>query len=158
MLVTCSRSVSGYRALLERGCAERVEALGTFAAAASALGERDYSAVVIDEDYARTDPSGEAGLLRACGTTCFVYVNLATADPEAIVKEITSALSITRPERIAAMRQADARLRNQLRYSLTGILLSSELAMSVPELPRAAQVKIKFVHDLAQGMRRQLEA
>lgn len=46
----------------------------------------------------------------------------------------------------------------ELRDAVTGILLSSELAMLVPELPRAAQIKIKFVHDLAKWMSGYLEA
>ncbi len=157
LLVTRSRSVSGYSELLQRGCAERIEILGSYAEATAALGQRHYSAIIIDDDIAKADAPGDSRFRKACGSVPPVCLDFSVSHPEEILRQLAKIVSNTRAERLAA-RVAASRLREQLRSSLTGILLSSELAMAVPELPRAAQVKIKFVHDLAQGMSRQLEA
>jgi hypothetical protein len=132
-----------------------VETLGE---ARAVLRKREYAAVVIDQDVVRVDRIGEAALLHGCDVAIPVYVNLAISGAERVLAEVRGALRRRQAERLAAMRIASSELRDELKGAVTGILLSSELAMSVPELPRSAQVKIKFVHDLAQGMRRQLEA
>ncbi len=144
--------------VLQRGTGERVHLVETFAHASAALREREYSVIVIDQDMAQADPEGDSSVVHADGVAFPVYVNLALSNAERVLAEVRSALRRRHAERIAAIRMAASELRDELKGAVTGILLSSELAMSVPELPRAAQVKIKFVHDLAQGMRRQLEA
>ncbi len=157
LLITCSSTGGECRATLQKGTGERVRQVESLGAATACLREGEYVAVVIDQDLARTNPDGEAALLRACEMAFPVYVNLAISSAERVLAEVRSALRRRQAERLAAMRIANSELRNELKGAVTGILLSSEMAMSVPELPRSAHVKIKFVHDLAQGMRRQLE-
>lgn len=158
LLITCSSNGAECKAVLQRGTGERVHLVESLGEATGALREREYAAVVIDQDLARSDTDGESALLHACGVAFPVYVNMVISGAERVLAEVRGALRRRHAERLAAMRIASSELRDELKGAVTGILLSSELAMSVPELPRSAQVKIKFVHDLAQGMRRQLEA
>ncbi len=157
MLITCSSTGGECRATLQLGTGERVRLVESLGAAAACLREQHYAVVVIDQDLARSNPDGESALLHACGMAFPVYVNLAISGPERVLAEVRGALRRRQAERLAAMRIASSELRDGLKGAVTGILLSSELAMSVPELPLSAHVKIKFVHDLAQGIRRQLE-
>jgi hypothetical protein len=158
LLITCSLHGGECKAVLQRGTGERVQIAENLGEATGALRDREYAAVVIDQDLARVDKDGESALLHACGVAVPVYVNLAISGAERVLAEVRGALRRRQAERLVAMKIASSELRDELKGAVTGILLSSELAMSVPELPRSAQVKIKFVHDLAQGMRRQLEA
>lgn len=145
-------------AVLQRATGEKVHLVGSLLAAAFALRQRNFTVAVIDQDLAHCEPDGESALTRALGFTVPVYVNLSISGSDRVVSEVKTACRRRQAERLAAMRIASSELRDELRGAVAGILLSSELAMSVPELPRAAQVKIKFMHDLAQGIRRHLEA
>jgi len=158
LLVTCSSQAFECAALLERVIGERIHAVSNLCDAVVAARTHPYAATVIDENLAKAEPETEAALLHAATLAVPVYINFGICGPDRFVSEVKMALRRHDAERRAALRIASSELRDELRGAVTGILLSSELAMSVPELPRAAQVKIKFVHDLAQGIRRQLEA
>jgi len=158
LLTTCSSQGSECRAVLERGTGEPVHLTTSLCEAVAVARERQCTALVIDQDLSQAEPEAESSLLRAATFAVPIYINFAICGADRLIKEVRIALRRRQAERLAAMRIASSDLRDELRGAVTGILLSAELAMSVPELPRAAQVKIKFVHDLAQGIRRQLEA
>ena len=52
-----------------------------------------------------------------------------------------------------AMRLAERMLRNELRSEITGILLTSELALRHTAIPEEVVAKIQLVQDMAQKMR-----
>ncbi len=158
LLISCSESGRECRNALQNGTGERVHLVETFSQAGTVLKERKYSVMVIDYEMARADPEGHSFVVHANPAAFPVYVKLGASSPERVVSEVRSSLRRRHSEHAAAIRIAMSELRGELRTAVTGILLSSELAMSVPELPRSAHVKIKFVHDLAQGIQRQLEA
>lgn len=85
-----------------------------------------------------------------------VYVNLAISGSERVVRELKQALRRSQKERQAARREAELALRNELKDNLTALLLSCELALAVPQLPAAAQAKIRSACDLAQDIRSRL--
>jgi signal transduction histidine kinase len=158
LLVTSSPKGPDYKISLQTCTGERVHLVSSLSDAVTFARERHYTVVVIDEELAHSDPQTESALIHAACFAVPVYINFSICGTSRFVSEIKAAPRRHHAERVAAMRIASSELRHELRGAVTGILLSSELAMSVPELPRAAQVKIKFVHDLAQGIRRQLEA
>ena len=49
-------------------------------------------------------------------------------------------------------------LRNELKDTVTALLLSCEMALQVPNLPAAAEIKMVSVRDLAQEVRVKLES
>ena len=55
------------------------------------------------------------------------------------------------------MEAATRCLRNNLSGDVTGILVSSQLALAEPSLPAAAQSKLRSVCDLAERIRVRLE-
>jgi len=57
-----------------------------------------------------------------------------------------------------AIRAAESQLRSEIRDAVTGILLSTELAMRTPELPAEAIEKLASVCQLANGIRSRLES
>jgi hypothetical protein len=62
-----------------------------------------------------------------------------------------------RREESAALRRVVEQLNSEMRESLTAVMLSCELAMSVPDVPRPAAEKIRVIDNLARAMRLRLE-
>jgi hypothetical protein len=59
--------------------------------------------------------------------------------------------------RMIAIRAAESLLRTELRGAVTGILLSTELALRTPDLPIDAADKMRSVCQLATEIRSRLE-
>jgi hypothetical protein len=57
-----------------------------------------------------------------------------------------------------AVRAAESQLRSEIRDAVTGILLSTELAMRTPEIPPEAVEKLTSVCQLASSIRARLES
>ncbi len=142
---------------MQKATGEQVQLATTTHAALSALRSGEYSAVVVDQNIIDSDPATMHSVLQHSGTAVSVQVNLAISSMERVTKEVKAALRRREIERLAAMKAAAASLRSELKGAVTGILLSSELALSVPALPPAAEIKIRFVRELAQTIRQQLE-
>src|SRR5207248_10229538 len=86
-------------------------------------------------------------------TATVVPVNLAVHDAERVLRETTLALRRREREREIARQQAEANLRSRLKDELTGILLSSEMALHTPQLPQVAQARMQHVYEAGQRMR-----
>ncbi len=59
-------------------------------------------------------------------------------------------------EKQTALRTVERDLRNQLRSEVTGILLTSELALRHPAIPADVAAKLQLVQDMAHKMRLRL--
>ena len=72
------------------------------------------------------------------------------------MRETQVALRRAEREKQWAMSLAERVLRNQLRAQVTGILLTSELALRQPAIPAEVVAKLRLVQDMAEKMRSQL--
>jgi hypothetical protein len=70
-----------------------------------------------------------------------------------VVREVKTALRRREREEQVARQAAERALSNELKESVTAMLLSCELALQVPGVPPAASERIKTVHKLARGLR-----
>ena len=68
-------------------------------------------------------------LLNNIGLAVPVYVNLAVSNAERVARELRLALRRNRESRMIAVRAAESQLRSEIRDAVTGILLSTQLAM-----------------------------
>ena len=73
-----------------------------------------------------------------------------------MVRETQVALRRAEKEKQWAMNLAERVLRNQLRAEVTGILLTSELALRQPAIPAEVVAKIRLVQGMAEKMRSRL--
>jgi hypothetical protein len=126
-------------------------------AALNRLREGDFSSVVIDESLVEPTPSQVDVLLKHVGTAVPVFVNLAISRTDRVVRDVLAALRRVDQERMMARRSVEWELRSQLKGDLTGILLSTQQALSLPALPAAAEAKLKSVFELADRMRARLD-
>lgn len=118
----------------------------------------EYAAVVLDQVLLEREPELGDAVVQHAPAAVPVYVNCAIHDGGRVVRQVTAALRRREQQRDAALRVAAWALRSELKGALTGILLSSQLALSAPELPAGVAARLKSVCELAEQMRHRLEA
>ena len=156
LLVTPCGRAAECAAEIEKAIGDVTEYAESSREAAKLLRVREYSAVVIDEYLIECDPEGADVVLQHTGNAVPVYVNLAISGAERVVRELRNALRRHEGQRTLARRTAESALRNELRDSITAMLLSCELALDEAELPAAAAGRIRSVYELAKDMRARL--
>lgn len=157
LLVTSSQRRNECGIALEQAIGEAVEVCESVRKAASMLRNHEYSAVVMDDPMVEAEGDSMESLLNNLGLVVPVYVNLAISNAERIARELRLALRRNRESRMIAVRAAEARLSCEIRDAITGILLSTELAMHMPEMPTDAVEKLTSVCQLASNIRTRLE-
>jgi signal transduction histidine kinase len=141
-------------ALLGNGAGVEVAANRRMALAA--LRKKDYSVLVVEESLAECDPSGAEQLWRSAGGAMPIQVNFALAGTNRIAREIRAAASRREREQERARKTAIAAMEQDLRSTVAGLLLHSELALaSSKETPQVAE-RLRTVVDLAGSLRQQL--
>jgi signal transduction histidine kinase len=125
--------------------------------AATHLRQQTYSAAVIDQFLLETEPDESDQMIEHLGTAFPVYVNFAVTGMDRLVREVRSALHRRQREEGAARRAVVQQMNSEMRETLTAMLLSCELAMSVPDVPDPAVEKIRAIDNLARELRLQLE-
>jgi hypothetical protein len=123
---------------------------------AAALQAAECDALAIDQSLLEADFRALDTLLNHAGTALPIYVNLALHRNDRVVREAQVALRRGEKEKKWAMGLAERVLRNQLRSEVTGILLTSELALRQPAIPAEVVAKIRLVQDMAEKMRSRL--
>jgi hypothetical protein len=119
--------------------------------------QQTYSAAVIDQFLLETEPEESDQMLEHLGTAFPVYVNFAVTGMERLVREVRSALHRRKREEAGARRAVEDQLRGEMGETVTALLLSCELAMSIPGVPPPATEKIQVIGNLARELRVRLE-
>jgi hypothetical protein len=86
-----------------------------------------------------------------------VYINFAVSGMERLVREVRFALHRRVREETVVRRSVVARMHSDMCETLTAMLLSCELAMSVPEVPPSVVEKIRAIDGLARDLRLRLQ-
>ena len=158
LLITASARAQECAAAIERAVNEGTEICRKLSQAARNLRSTEFSAVVIDQNLMEADPAATDVVLKEAEAAIPVFVNFAICGVDRVVRDVRSALQRREEERARAVREAEAHLRSELTEALTGILLSSQLALEVPALPAAAQTRLHSVYQLAMSMRQRLNS
>jgi CheY-like chemotaxis protein len=125
-------------------------------AALQALKRNEYAAVVMDEVMADTDLAGAEMIWEQAGLAIPVQVNFALSGAQRLAREIRMALNRRERERILARGAAAAAIDNELKSTLAGLLLHSQLALADREISPPLKEKLRMVADLAGSLREQL--
>jgi hypothetical protein len=153
LLVTASSRAPEYAAALEQGTSHKTQVAGSVPQAVTRLRNAEYEALAIDQSLLESDFRALDTLLNHSGTAMPIYVNLSLHGSERVVREAQVALRRGEKEKRVALRTVERDLRNQLRGEVTGILLTSELALRHPAIPAEVAAKLQLVQDMAQKMR-----
>jgi hypothetical protein len=123
-----------------------------------ALRKREFSIVLVDETLAACDPAAAEMIWAQAGLAIPLQVNFALAGTARLVRDIRAALNRRTREQALAGRAAAAAIETELKSTLAGLLLQSELALKGPQVPPAVAERLRMVADLAGTLRKQLSA
>ena len=149
-----------------RNCAEalgkqlgmEVEVAEGRKAALAALRRSEYQAVVIDETLAECDPAAAEKICEQAGLAIPMQINFGISGAARLVREIRAALSRREREQMLARRAAAAAIESELKSTVAGLLLHSQMALKGAEVPAAVAERLRTVADLAGSLRQQLSA
>ena len=126
--------------------------------ALACLRKGEYQALVIDETLAECDPAAADRICEAAGLAIPLQINFAVSGAARLIREIRSALHRREREQAVARRAAAAAMEVELKSTVAGLLLHSQLALSGAEVPAPVADRLRVVADLAGSLRQQLSA
>jgi signal transduction histidine kinase len=127
-------------------------------AALAALRRREFAAVVVDETMAECDPAAAEAIWDHAGLAIPLQINFALSGAARLIREIRAALHRREREQMLARRAAAAAIESELKTTLAGLLLNSQLALAGSDVPTPIADKLRLVADLAGNLRQQLSA
>ncbi len=148
---SCAKAVSS---ILDLRC----EAANGRRAAIAALRRNEYAAVVVDESIVDADPAGAEAIWENAGLAVPVQVNFALSGAQRLAREVRMALTRRERERALSHEAAAAAIETEIKSTVAGLLLHSQLALQERELSAPLAEKIRLVADLAGNLRQQLAA
>lgn len=152
LLITSLAKASGLAHALEETAKDAVMIRHSCLEAIGELQTQEFTAVVCDQLLLDSDPDEGRSIVKYLGTAAFVSANLAISAPMRVGREVRWAVERRKRELATAKREAERALRNELNNSVAALLLSCEMALEVPDLPRRAASRISDVAALARQM------
>jgi hypothetical protein len=125
-------------------------------AALTALRRKEFSAVVVDETMAECDPSAAEGIWERAGLAIPLQVNFALSGAARVTRDIRAALHRRDREQTLARRAAAAAIENELKTTVAGLLLHSQLALSGSDASSPAAERLRMMAELVGNLRQQL--
>jgi hypothetical protein len=120
------------------------------------LRQRSFGVVVVEESLAEADPEWADQVWEQAGLAMPVQLNFAIAGCARLGREVKAALLRRQGEQAVARRAAAWEIENDLKSTVTGLLLESELALREPEIPASLEPKLRHLVELAGALRERL--
>jgi hypothetical protein len=127
-------------------------------AALTALRRQEFSAVVVDETIAECDPAAAETIWAHSGLAIPLQINFALSGAARLIREIRAALHRREREQALARRAAAAAIETELKSTVAGLLLHSQLALNGSDVSSPIADRLRIVADLAGSLRQQLSA
>ena len=124
--------------------------------ALATLRRKEFSVVVVDETLAECDPAAAETICEHAGLAIPLQINFALSGAARLIREIRSAIHRREREQALARRAAAAAIETELKSTVAGLLLHSQLALNGNEIPPPVADRLRVVADLAGNLRRQL--
>lgn len=147
-----------------RNCADAVaKHLGTEVAVAegrkaalAALRQKEFAVVVVDETIAECDPAAAEAMWASAGLGIPLQVNFAVSGTTRLIRDIRAALARREREQRLARKAAELAVQSELKSTVAGLLLQSELALSGSDVNSLQTERLRILAELAGNLRRQL--
>lgn len=157
LLITASPRVAECAVAIEKATGEAAHAASNFRHALRLLRQREFDAIVVDQCLPDVESDSGEMLPALSGAAVLIFINLAISGTDRVVRDVRAALHRRGQEQRMAMLAAERILSSEIKDALTGILLTSQLALNEPALPPAAEAKLRSVCELAEQVRSRLE-
>ena len=156
LIVTGMEGAENCAATLSRLLGLQCEAVQGRKAALTALKRTEYAALVVDEGVIDTDSTGAELIWENAGLAIPLQINFALSGAQRLAREIRMALNRGERERALAREAAAAAIESELKSTVAGLLLHSQLALADREVSPVTAEKLRMVADLAGSLREQL--
>jgi len=118
------------------------------------LRRTEFSLILLDETLASADEETTGSLYEKALATPIMEMNFALSNSQRVLRQVRGAFARRVKDQALAQKAARLSLQNELKSSLTGLLLESQLALR--EAPPANSAKLRHLVELASGLRDQL--
>ena len=127
-------------------------------AALALLRRREFSAVLVDETVAECDPAAAERIWENAGLAIPLQINFALSGAARLIREIRAALHRREREQALAHRAATVAIEAELKGTIAGLLLHSQLALNGSEVSSPIAERLRMVASLVGNLRQQLSA
>ena len=158
LMVTGIEGARNCAALVSAQLDMEVEVAEGRKSALAAMRRREFVAIVVDETIAECDPATGEAIWERAGLAIPLQINFALSGAARLIREIRAALHRREREQTLARRAAAAAIEAELKTTVAGLLLHSQLALSGSEVSSPVADKLRVVADLAGSLRQQLNA
>jgi CheY-like chemotaxis protein len=124
--------------------------------ALTALRKQEYSVIILDETLAQCDPASAEAIWEQAGLAIPLQINFALSGAARLIREIRAALHRREREQALARRAAAVAIETEMKTTIAGLLLHSQLALSAGEVSSGTADKLRVVAELASNLRQQL--
>jgi hypothetical protein len=135
----------------------RVEVAATRRAGLAGVRRGDFAVVVVEEHLVEEDPEWADQLWASAGAAMPLQINFALTGGARLAREVKSAMRRLEGEQAIARKSALIQLESEMKGSLTGLVLQSELAMREPPGSPGLGPKLKKLVELASDIRNHLD-
>jgi signal transduction histidine kinase len=142
--------------VLEQQVGARVEIAQSRREGLEALRRRDYGVVVVEESLTESDPAWADQVWDHTGFAVPLRVNFAILGAARLAREVKAALARRDGEQSVARKAVASEIEDELKSSLTGLLLQSELALRDPGVTPALEPKLRHMVELSGQIRERL--
>ncbi|HZD48636.1 MAG TPA: hypothetical protein VE178_07805 [Silvibacterium sp.] len=146
----CAAVVSKQFGLIVETAASRKEALAL-------LRRREFALVVLDESLVETRENGMDSLLKHAGPAIPLEMNFAISGCGRLVREVRAALFRREREHDLALSVAATSIESELRDTIAGLLLQSQLALAEPGISPQISERLRLILELATSLRQRLD-
>jgi hypothetical protein len=155
LLVTAIAGAENCAAVVAKQFGLAAETASNRREALAALRRRSYTIVVLDSSLLEVAGDADA-LFKHSGLAIPLEINFSISGCGRLVREIRAALGRRQLEQEVAARAATTALETNLRDTVAGLLLQSQLALAEPSLPPQLADKLKIMAELAGSLRQKL--
>jgi hypothetical protein len=157
LLITGIAGAENCAAVVSKQFGLAVEAISSRKDALAALRRRAYTIVVLDTSMIEAASGDADTVFKQSGLAIPLEINFAISGCGRLVREIRAALNRRQLEQAAAERAAASSLESNLRDTVAGLLLQSQLALADPSVPPQLADKLKLMAELAGSLRKKLD-
>ena len=157
LVITPSAKALGSVQANQQITSEETHVAATSSQALARLRAQEYVAVLIDQAFMETEPVESDMVLEHIGTAVPVHVNFAINGMDRVARELRAALLRNKRQILLVRQEVQQALRNELKGTITALLLSCEMALQVPDLQSEARNRRRSAHELAREIRLKLE-
>ncbi len=147
----CARAIAAQLGL-------EVEVAASRGAALAALRQSEFGVVVVEESLVEGNAEWADQVWVLAGLAMPLQVNFAISGCARLGREVKAALVRREGEQANARRAAALELENELKTTVTGLLLESELVLREPAVPASLHPKLRHLVELAGDLRERLRS